>query len=1071
MKQGALVSLFLAALSVVSSTAVLQAGGGDEGGRSLGVPAVRAARSRSMAAAAQSAKSVAWQRAKQRGLPVRWHAGGRTYELMAAPDGRPTLVVATSNVNAAISTAAVEIRNVSPYDLNGEGLSIGVWDGAAVRATHQEFGTRVTVRDVVAAADHATHVSGTIGGAGVTAAALGMAPGVAIDSYDWTNDVAEMTLRAMAEPGEAGTLQVSSHSYGYLAGWSHSTTPPRWYGTWGHRESDSFGQYDSLAHDWDMLCHDAPYFLPFVAAGNDRNEKAPSSGSSFQYENGGDWVTKTYDSTTDPYNDGWDNGGYDTISLVGNAKNIVTVGAVNDAVASGVRSLAAATMTTFSCWGPTDDGRVKPDVVANGASLYSCTAASNESYASMNGTSMATPNASGSAMLLVQDYGLLFPGQYMRSSTLKGLLIHTTDDLGNAGPDYRTGWGLVNVKTASDHLRSCRDIPVARGLVEGLLTGTHAVDTYRVTWDGVHTLKATLCWTDPPAAVVTGLDNAAVCLVNDLDLRIVAPAEAAVHLPWILDPTNPSAAATTGDNIRDNVEQVVVAKPTSGYYTVRVSCKGTLTGGQQYYSLLISGSGPGPTAAVTVDRKSYRCADTVGVTLLDSGVRGQGTQVVTLVVGDDAEEVTVRETPADSGMFTGSISTVQGAPSGGSGILEVSDGQTVTATYVDADDGTGQQVAATDAAVVDCVAPIISNIAISDITARTAIVSFEANETSSGAVLLGSQCGSLSDIRLGSPGATSHQITLTGLTPATTYAFGVRATDAAGNEVLDDNGGSCRVLATLVQPDYLTALFDGDSSSLANKSWTFTYGSASGTYAVCQSSATAFPVDPSSGTTLSLSDDAYQQVVLADGAEIPFFGQMHSTFFVSSNGYITFDEGDADWSASAADHFRLPRVSGIFGDLDPSSAGTVSWHQLADRVVVTWQGVPEYGASTVSSFQIEMFFSGRVRATYLSLAPIHGLVGLSPGSGLPADFCGSDYAAYSACPLVHQADFNADGDVDLDDAGHMQACLLGSLEPQTDAACHDADLNADGFVNDTDFRLLIGCLSGAGVAVDSACLP
>jgi hypothetical protein len=92
-------------------------------------------------------------------------------------------------------------------------------------------------------------------------------------------------------------------------------------------------------------------------------------------------VTKTYDPATDPYNDGWDNGGFDTVGHIGNAKNIMTVGAVNDAVSGGVRSPAAATMSTFSCWGPTDDGRVKPDIVANGVGLYSSLSAGDSSMA------------------------------------------------------------------------------------------------------------------------------------------------------------------------------------------------------------------------------------------------------------------------------------------------------------------------------------------------------------------------------------------------------------------------------------------------------------------------------------------------------------------------------------------------------------------------------------------------------------------------------------------------------------------------------------------------------------------
>ena len=112
-------------------------------------------------------------------------------------------IYATNNVNAAISTGADLIRNTAPYNLNGTGTTVGIWDGGAVRSTHQEFGVRVTVGDNSFAANHSTHVGGTIGAAGVDANALGMAPSVTIKSYEWTNDVSEMTSLAMSYQGKA----------------------------------------------------------------------------------------------------------------------------------------------------------------------------------------------------------------------------------------------------------------------------------------------------------------------------------------------------------------------------------------------------------------------------------------------------------------------------------------------------------------------------------------------------------------------------------------------------------------------------------------------------------------------------------------------------------------------------------------------------------------------------------------------------------------------------------------------------------------------------------------------------
>jgi subtilisin family serine protease len=555
----------------------------------LGVPETRQQVVEQLMLESRGAKGAAWVLAQRQGWSPKGQVNGRLFELMAIDNGRVYTYV-TTNVNAAISTGVNLIRNVSPYNLNGAGLTAGIWDGGLVRASHQEFTGRVSPMDGGTVEDHSTHVAGTIGAAGIVPAAEGMAPSVDIHSYEWTDDVAEMTSRAMSYPGEPGTIQFSNHSYSYIAGWFWDGASYWWYGTWGDRESDYFGLYDTYTRDWDVLCYNAPYFLPFKAASNDRSDDAPPDGTWFYYYMNG-WKPKRYDSSKHPYDDGWDNGGFDTIPFVGNAKNIMTVGAVNDAVSGGTRSLGNATMTSFSSWGPTDDGRIKPDIVANGVQLYSSTAGSDSSYDSYSGTSMATPNAMGSAALLVEYYGNLFPGEYMRASTIKGLIIHTADDLGRPGPDYSFGWGLMNAKAAADFIERQHAEPTVNRMLEDVLDGSNPARSYEFTWDGSSPIRATLCWTDPPASAVTGLDNPSPRLVNDLDLRIVGPGGGTTYYPYVLDPSNPLANATTGDNVLDNVEQVFILSPdTPGTYTVQVSHKGTLTDGEQYFSLLISGA-------------------------------------------------------------------------------------------------------------------------------------------------------------------------------------------------------------------------------------------------------------------------------------------------------------------------------------------------------------------------------------------------------------------------------------------------------------------------------------------------
>ena len=107
-------------------------------------------------------------------------------------------------------------------------------------------------------------------------------------------------------------------------------------------------------------------------------------------------------------------------------------------------------------------------------------------------------------------------------------------------------------------------------------------------------MRVTICWTDvegTPAYVSTGdtiVDPTNLMLVNDLDLRVTEGGN--TYFPWILDPANPSNAATTADNFRDNVEQVYIASPSSGDYTITVNHKNSLTNGSQAFSLIMSGA-------------------------------------------------------------------------------------------------------------------------------------------------------------------------------------------------------------------------------------------------------------------------------------------------------------------------------------------------------------------------------------------------------------------------------------------------------------------------------------------------
>ena len=412
-------------------------------------PAQRLAWVKQQASTAISQRMKAEVEAKRRGLAVRGDVDGRTFEWAAWINGRP-YVRTTCNRNAAISTTASLVRQHAPHFRDGEGIIVGLWDAGTVRLTHQELRHNSQAMDSGSIHSHSTHVAGTLVAEGVRASATGMAPGARLQSYDWNDDYGEMANRAMADASETNNISISNHSYGFQAGWFGST----WFGTWGLDEADGFGQYDLFAVLADQVCYNAPYFLPFKSAGNDRNDRAPSTGTTFTSFVGGQALTKTYNPAQDPPSDNWDQGGFDTIGHDASAKNIMTVGAVNDAVSGTNRHLSGATMTTFSSWGPTDDGRIKPDIVANGANLESSTSSSDDAYATLSGTSMASPNAAGSAVLIAEHFAKTFPGQAILSSMLKGLIIHSAVDLGRDGPDYTYGWGLMDTLAAVDHIDS-----------------------------------------------------------------------------------------------------------------------------------------------------------------------------------------------------------------------------------------------------------------------------------------------------------------------------------------------------------------------------------------------------------------------------------------------------------------------------------------------------------------------------------------------------------------------------------------------------------------------------------------
>jgi Fungalysin metallopeptidase (M36)/Bacterial Ig domain/Immunoglobulin domain/Immunoglobulin I-set domain/Fungalysin/Thermolysin Propeptide Motif len=207
---------------------------------------------------------------------------------------------------------------------------------------------------------------------------------------------------------------------------------------------------------------------------------------------------------------------------------------------------------------------------------------------------------------------------------------------------------------------------------------------------------------------------------------------------------------------------------------------------------------------------------------------------------------------------------------------------------------------------------------------------------------------------------------------------------------------------TAVPQDWFTEWFSASPHvfDLAYKTFTFTPDGSSNYYAVCQQSATAFPTDPTGGAPVTLSDDSYAQESLSGGSTIALYNSRTNVFFIGSNGYLTLGSGDTSWTPDYTNHFNRPRISALYRDLNPGSAGTISWKQLSDRAAVTYQNVPEWTTTDTNSFQVELFYDGRIRVTYLQIAAAYALVGLSAGHAIPDGFSASDYSTDSTCTLL-----------------------------------------------------------------------
>ncbi len=270
---------------------------------------------------------------------------------------------------------------------------------------------------------------------------------------------------------------------------------------------------------------------------------------------------------------------YGTVSAPSTAKNAITVGASQNDRPERKMATDVTDMASFSSRGPTKDNRVKPDIVAPGTWILSARSSvaeekhfwaideTNSRYGYMGGTSMATPLTAGTVAVLRQFYVeslKVTPA----ASLLKATLINSAASMKSGLTWKDTGWGRVDLNEAVG------GTPF-RFVNEEKALATGQSQSYSYTVEAGAPLKATLVWTDYPAN-----PSAEKTLVNDLDLLVTGPDGKKVAGNHML--------GATPDRI-NNVENVVVAAPTSGTYTVTVSGY-NVPQGPQPFALVLSGN-------------------------------------------------------------------------------------------------------------------------------------------------------------------------------------------------------------------------------------------------------------------------------------------------------------------------------------------------------------------------------------------------------------------------------------------------------------------------------------------------
>ena len=405
----------------------------------------------------------------------------------------------------------LDTQTTAGRNYTGAGIGVMVRDDGIV-GPHIDFQGRIDNNFANGTGEsHGDGVAGIMTGAGnLNPAMRGMAAGADVYVVDYASSFLDSETQALIN---SGTVQITNSSYG---------------------DGCNDG-YTTRSQTVDTQIKDIPSLLHVFSAGN-------SGSSDCGYGAGSGWGNIT--------------GGHKQ------GKNVIATANV----------FFDGSLVNSSSRGPAHDGRIKPDIAANGQNQNSTN--ENNTYQSFGGTSGAAPGIAGISAQLYEVYGDINAGALPQSALIKATLLNTASEYGNIGPDYKFGWGIVN------GLRAAKLIEDGRHLTATVSQGISNNHTINVP-SGTTQVRFMAYWSDAPAT-----PGASPALVNDLDLVVTDPSSG-THLPWILDPT-PNATtlnlpATNGIDRLNNMEQVLLNNPAAGDYDIEISGFNVPVGPQEYF--------------------------------------------------------------------------------------------------------------------------------------------------------------------------------------------------------------------------------------------------------------------------------------------------------------------------------------------------------------------------------------------------------------------------------------------------------------------------------------------------------